>query len=531
MVASDGLKPKGDGTDGLRRGYWAVFVVVLAVAALLRLGVAWGASAIGPDAAYCYLPLAQSVAEGSHAFGMDVSIPPLYPWLGGLLAKILGDLEWSCRMVSVMAGIGTVGFGMLLAHRLFGKWPGLLTGALLAGHPYLVRFGADVGVDSLAVCWFTASAFFLVCYLHRPTIWRIACLAPALVLLTLSRPEGVIYSVLFFILAIFCPVAGKWFDRRRMVHGLMLAVVFLACLVPRLIWVHQETSSWVVDVRQVEWPVRLWDSIRSGHWNYGQIRFWRTHGLAGVAHTAESIGAGLGPVSLVFGIIGIVSARRRHAFPTAWIILVLIAAAFFVPAIGNRISRRYLLSASALWQIWAGLGVSVTVMFFYERYLRSHGIDQVIEPRKLSVRMLVCCLLLVAINLPMSLVRLHHNQLCNKRVGEWILAHLGPGRRIMTCNSIPPWYAQGIELPAPGKTRGGYEPDKRFQNHLAETQAELLLVHARDKEFCRCFQAWQTPGNDASYPLLFECNIGKKLIRVYDVRGLSALSAKTGQEN
>jgi len=507
--------------DGAHSAYCAAVAVIMVTALCLRVVDVTVAASVSPDAAEWYLPMAEAVANGSVSDGMRASVPPLYPVLGGLLARVVGDVEWSCRLVSLAAGVGTVVFVMLLAARLFGRWPALLSGAFAAGHPYLVRFSADVGVDSVAVFFFTAGAYLLVAYLQQPGIWRICLLGVVLAMLSLSRPEGVVYAVLIFLLAIFAPLGGRWLQRRRLIHGLVLVGIGLALLAPRLAWVHARTSSWTVDTRQASWSMRLWNGIRDGQWNFGQFRVWRQVGFVGLLRTLESVIVGLGPLSIVFGLGGLVSARRSGRF--RWILLILVVGAVLVPFLGHRISRRYLLSAAALWQVWAGLGLSVTLIRLVRWVNQKRGREHPTTDAELWRAVLAASVLLIAVHLPWSVVRLHEKRLPARRAGEWILTNYGPNRRIMAVSPIAPWYAQGRHVPVKA-IRGGSARHRRFLRRVQRTDTELLVIDKYVDQVLPDFQQWLDRGDLACWPMVYsqqtrdEKGKTKAVIRVFDTR-------------
>jgi len=506
------------------RGYGWVVLVILSFSAVLRISLAATAAAVAPDAARFYLPMAQSVANGSLASGMDPGISPLYPILAGYLAKIVGDVEWSCRIVSILAGIGTVIFGMLLARTMFGRWPALLAAMLIGFHPYLTRFSADVGPDSLAVFLFAASAFLLVRYLNQPAIWQIIPLGLALVLLSLTRPEGIVYAALMLVVAIFVQIKkGRRFQRRQLIHTLILIMICLAGLTVYLIITHAKTSSWTIDSRHITWPKRLWASVQSGSFDYGQIRVWRRQGLQAIPDTLESITSGLGPVGILFAPVGLVLARRRHIKPANGVLIVLFVATILVPAIGNRISRRYLLTAAVLWQVWAAFGLSNTIALLNHRFAREPGQGPAQVQARLFRPMLTALVLLAVMHLPWSLTRLHKSRVYDRNAGQWTLAQYGANRRIMASTAIAPWYAHGRYVRAK-PIRRGKKRYRRFTSQIRHTRTEFLVIDKYTNNWLPDLDSWLKDGLLDCWPIIYSRDYpdrkgkAKTVLRILDTR-------------
>jgi len=461
--------------------------VVLGLAAATRLWLLLGAAAVGRDAAKWYLPQALAFSEGRLDEAFVPGIPPLYPVLGGSLARAIGDVETACRLVSLLAGLAAVVLVFRLTLRLFDRFSALLAAALMALHPYQCRFGASVGPDTLGVALLLAAALGLVHYLSQPRFGRAALVGVALSLLALARPEGFAYAGVVLLLMALWPVTDRArFQPIRFAHvGLLAAVALLLCL-PRLWWVHQQTGEWVLDTRQTSVAAKIWQAIADRSFGIGQIRGWQRGGLAAVGDTLESVAAGFGPIALLLGLYALCRHRKDRWGSQAWVPGLLAAFSVLLIFFGNRVSRRYLLGAGALWHPWAGLGLAMIAGLVDSPASGSAGAGAG-RPGSHRLRFLIAASLALS-QLPWA-VRVETAHRAEREMGQWILRNIGPRLRIVSWDAIPAWYAKADHVPLPrgGRTRGCV---RRLVDYAAKNGATLIIVDDRFKRYCpRLFAA------------------------------------------
>jgi len=462
-----------------RRAYVAALTAVIVLALVLRSGLIAAAASVGRDAAAHYLPNALAWSEGRFDQAFDAAIPPLYSMLAGLLARLVGDVELACRLVSLAAGMAGVLLVLALGARLFGPWPGLLAAAMAAFHPYQARFSAEVGPDTLTVALLLGTTLVLVGYLHAPRLWRAMLLGALLAMLALSRPEGFAYTVPVLLVMLLFPLdGGRRMWRRRLLHvGLLAAAAAVLCL-PRLLWVHHHTGQWVVDTRQVTWPVRLWQAITEQTYRYGQLKTWQIGGSEAYVDSVEAIIASLGPIGLLLGLYAVFGRpaylrRRSH-----WVPGLLLAFSILLVMVGCRLSKRYLLAAGALWQPWAGMGLALVLAAIAAR-LVSH---------RRGTRAVVVCVVAAAVcaaPLPWATTALKASRRTERLAGEWIFDNVGPGQRIVSRDAICPWYARSVHIAWP-RIRRARRCYATLTKHARAHGANLLLVD--DSHDNRCPQ-------------------------------------------
>jgi len=136
--------------------YW-----ILAVAGITRLSTWFHPRSLHGDEFWSLEIARLPFLEAMIAIVKDVHGPVYY----GLLNRVVwvfGDAEWSLRMISVLASIGTVIFVWLLADKLFGRVSGNLTAFLVAISPYFLQSSNEVRSYSLLACLSVASIYFFI---------------------------------------------------------------------------------------------------------------------------------------------------------------------------------------------------------------------------------------------------------------------------------------------------------------------------------------------------------------------------------
>jgi len=498
-----------------RRAYQAGLLVILILAAAVRCWLITHAVAVGRDAAGHYLPQAQAFSRMHLDRAFHAGIPPLYPALSGLTAMLVSDVELACRLVSLVSGLTAVLLAALLAGRLFGHWAGLLAAALIAFHPYQCRFSAEVGPDALAVALLLAVTVVLIDYLLTPGLWRAAALGAILALLALARPESALYAPpVILLMALFPPVGRFRIDPRRLAHaGLLIAVALVLCL-PRLLWVHHQTGMWVVDTRQIDWPIRLWQALTEQTYHYGQLTVWRQGGLKAAGDSLEALMASLGPATLLLGIYAL-RCRTSNSFRRLqWVPALLLIMGILLALVGCRLSKRYLLGPGALWQIWGAAGLAMLACLIWSHLRRT----------KPSARPIALPYLLAAatalLQLPWTVVNLKQSRLAERRMGQWILDTLGPDQQIISRDAIPAWYARGQYVPWP-TLLGRRRCLKELAHRIPKTEATLIVYDDRDEQLnthCPRPAEYIAAGSPPLGSILHQIHDGRRTLTLLRVR-------------
>lgn len=83
----------------------------------------------------------------------DQAAPVPFLWAVSLTTRLVGMNEWGLRLVPTLTGLALIPVTFLVARNLVGRAAGLVSMALVAGSPLLIRYGNEVkqyGPDALA---------------------------------------------------------------------------------------------------------------------------------------------------------------------------------------------------------------------------------------------------------------------------------------------------------------------------------------------------------------------------------------------
>jgi 4-amino-4-deoxy-L-arabinose transferase-like glycosyltransferase len=190
-----------------------IFAVVWRVIQLVHYKV------IGTDSAY-YGSVARFFAEGYWERALDPYWSPFYPFLVSLPFRLGISLEASGIAVSLLASAGSVIVCFFLAKLVAGTRVGLIAAAIAAIHPRLVIMSQTFLTESLYL-FLACGALALFCYaLDSSTLkkkkTRIIIFFFIGILLSLSyltRPEGILYFALLFVLCIASLILKRSFTK------------------------------------------------------------------------------------------------------------------------------------------------------------------------------------------------------------------------------------------------------------------------------------------------------------------------------
>ena len=150
----------------LSRPTWAerYFIVILILGAVLAMLISLSiglAQSVWFDEAYSIMLAKQQAGELLRLTGLDTH-PPLYYLLLKAWAGLFGWSEVALRSLSVLAMGGAVIFAGLLVKRLFGVRAALITLPFVVLAPFLLRYGFEIRMYSLASLIGVAATYVLV---------------------------------------------------------------------------------------------------------------------------------------------------------------------------------------------------------------------------------------------------------------------------------------------------------------------------------------------------------------------------------
>jgi len=324
----------------IETGVWRDCAVYLGMALLFRAFLLLASpNVIDTADAIHYLEAAKHFAAGELG-ELDPKIPVLYPLLGALVQRIVGDFEWACILVSLIASTLLVVPLYSLARELHGRGTARVAALVVAIGPWFGDYAGRVGPDALGCTLWFASILLLARGLRRGGAWLAA--APlAFFALHLARPEGtVLLAASVGGALVLC--AGK--DRRELRRLIPFVAVAAVLLALHTLFNHRMTGEATANVR-TQYILTEVDLVPLA--------------ATGVKLLAEVLPLMLGPALVIF--IGVGFFRRepeRERDLRLELYVLYFAAVQFVAAVAVMTPEpRYLMSVIAALSIWSARGI------------------------------------------------------------------------------------------------------------------------------------------------------------------------------
>jgi 4-amino-4-deoxy-L-arabinose transferase-like glycosyltransferase len=216
--------------------------VLLALALILRLVVGHAIGVIETDGVR-YITIARQFQATGNPF--DPLFHPLYPAMVGLVQRVIGDWEVAGRLVATVFGAALLLPAFALARDVIGRPVALLTAALLAVHPGLVRNSAAVLADSTYAFLLAAGVWLgwrALAAAHRTLL---PAAGVVLGLAYLVRPEAALYLVGLLVVALILAVR----DRTGLGWAPWIGgglVGFLLVAAPYLVYLRRSLGHWTL---------------------------------------------------------------------------------------------------------------------------------------------------------------------------------------------------------------------------------------------------------------------------------------------
>ncbi|MBI5722902.1 MAG: glycosyltransferase family 39 protein [Planctomycetes bacterium] len=348
------------------------------------------------DACVYYIPLAQKVEEGKWNQTRLPSIPPLYPMLAGLTARFFVSSDMpsiaGAQAVNSVSLLLTVLLIYLLGTSAFNRRVGLAAAGLAGLNPWMIKFAASVGPETLYGLLLTALAMILALYRRRPDLPGAVMTGVMAGLAMLTRSEGIVMVPVAGAVVLYFSLAKMKRQKSLVVRNFL--IMFLAAgavSLPRLAYIYEQTGYCVPDVRLapylggrnvdlMQWPSPLLaDAISPDDVARLDPAGWKSAAQAGPsaspddypglrirwADVWESLVMVIGPAAWLFAIVwfSLRAGLPRRGGEQTVIGLVLLAQlglvvlAIVLPFGLNKLDRRYVVPIAALAQLWGALGM------------------------------------------------------------------------------------------------------------------------------------------------------------------------------
>ncbi|HEX9892664.1 MAG TPA: glycosyltransferase family 39 protein [Gemmatimonadales bacterium] len=157
--------------------------------------------------------------------GTHTHFPPFYPLLIGLVAPVAGSEEAAARLISLLAGVATVGAIYHLARRIFDDRVAWLAGALVACHPLLVALSVTTYTEGLFLALSSGCALATVSWIATPSPWRAIAVGALAGFSYLTRPEGIALAAAFGGLLVLAGGLRHHAWRTGLAHASLIALV------------------------------------------------------------------------------------------------------------------------------------------------------------------------------------------------------------------------------------------------------------------------------------------------------------------
>lgn len=215
---------------------------LLALALILRIVVGNAIGVIETDGVR-YIAIARQFQATGNPF--DPLFHPLYPMLVAVAQWPIGDWETAGRLVSTLFGVALLVPAWALARDVLGRPVALLTAALLAVHPGLVRSAASVLADS-TYAFLLATGVWLgwraLAAAHRALL---PAAGVSLGLAYLIRPEAAIYLLALLAVALVLAVRDRVFlSSAAWIGGALAGFALVAA--PYLVYLRRSLGHWTL---------------------------------------------------------------------------------------------------------------------------------------------------------------------------------------------------------------------------------------------------------------------------------------------
>lgn len=164
--------------------------------------------------------------------------PPLFFWLGAAAMKVLGPTPLAARLPAALAHVATVLLAYAAARMLWGRWAGLLAGAVMAVAPLALIMSHVARMETLLTA-LTAAMLLAVLKLWagggRARVWTIVLYAAAGLGLLTKGPVAVILPGLAVLGVVV--LTRRWGDLARL-RPLAGVLILLAIAAPWYVYMH-----------------------------------------------------------------------------------------------------------------------------------------------------------------------------------------------------------------------------------------------------------------------------------------------------
>ena len=435
-----------------------LLLILFLLALGLRLLVGFQTLVVARDGVF-YLDLAHRFQQGDYG-SLLASSKPLYPIIVAALAELIGNLEWTGKLVSAFFGALTIFPLFFIGRRLFGEKAAYLATLLYMFHPKLLKLSGETITDTTYIFFLMAVAWqaFEAISQGRRTNFILAGLLATGVFLT--RFEGMGMALLVGLWTIgYLGVKQRrpalfWAQRL-----MLMALPSLVLIVPYILYFRYFTGFWF-PLSGVFLPV------------FNPTTYHLNWALPGIGFMFRAAGEMFNPLLwalLIFGLIR--SGERQTGWSDMFIISIVVSYLAFIYlgflSLGrDLVSKRYLLHYLSFLLPWAGYGLA-------------KALEGVAFWRPRLVVTLALSIILIGQASP-SLKVHRRDKLYWVELGGWIRArHMGRPL-VMTSDSRAGYYAGGESIGLPRRAKSSPEEILR---QAKTRQIDYFVIQKKDTDY------------------------------------------------
>jgi len=456
--------------------------LLLLVSLLLSIYLFSRTYVISLDGAFQYIPLAKDFASGFYGKALSHNQQPLYSFIIALLSRWVPDFELAGKLVSSFFGILMIFPVYFLGKRIFDERIAFLSSLLLAIHPYIRRFSADVLKESTYLFFLATALWFAWRTIQDEKRYPFLFIPLFSALVYLVRPDGVEVLLVLFFYILF--IKKFSLPRRKGTVILLLLLSSSILFLPYLVHLKETTGYWTLSrAKSLEWILGL------------QVIGYPVPFTQKILYSFKRLNleilAIFHPLYVFFFIFGLLKGiwsrlKKGEGFLLSFCALHYVVLLLMVlnttewgtdkTVQADQLSGRHLLPLLLASIFWAGEGL-FTIYHWIDRKLESHALFSRFGPKRKSIVVMSILLILVLlIVLPKTLKPRRYEKLSEKWAGVWIKNQSGKGATIFTNVPRVAYYADGkceyIDF-----NKGKLE---RVQTSLGEEGTLYLVLQGRE---------------------------------------------------
>jgi hypothetical protein len=424
--------------------------ILLIVSIVLSIYLFFRTYVISLDGAFQYIPLARDFAAGLYAKVFGHGQQPLYSVLIAGLSRWVPDFETAGKLVATVFGILLILPVYFLGKRIFDRRVAFFSALLLAIHPYVRRFSADVLKESTYIFFFVLAIWFAWRTIEREKRYPYLLIPVFSALPYLVRPDGlevllIVFGYILFLKRFSSPQT-KW------IALLFVVLSSMAIFAPYLLHLKWTTGAWTLSKAKSVAGILGWERVGEDGAMWGSrllFTFKKLHlEIKSVYHPLYlfllAVGLWRGGKSrfqggerflLLFACLHYVISFLMTFNLTEWDREGEIKMAYF--------SGRHVLPFLAVSIFWVGKGF-LTILDWLSGAGEAHGfLSRWGKEKKSAAALLVLLLILSAIVLPKTLKPQRYDRLTEKWAGAWIKSQSGEKKRVLTTLPRVAYYAEG----------------------------------------------------------------------------------------